>query len=180
MFCRHSQREHNAALTKESNEKGMAHSWLSQSSCATGRHHSVVAAAVGLVLAEASGRLSSCPADTSSPGPCNRDRLPHLLPFPPLSFPLLTLSRLSCCDHLGSPGIRSSGILPPVLRVDKMSSWLLPRCGPSTLLSTIFRASLNASAGVDAGIVAANLSPSSSYTVTMKPVWRVRSSRWKW
>ncbi|MGA7667938.1 MAG: hypothetical protein WBW13_24345, partial [Pseudolabrys sp.] len=24
MFCRHSQREHNAALTKESNERGMA------------------------------------------------------------------------------------------------------------------------------------------------------------
>ena len=34
--------------------------------------------------------------------------------------------------------------------------------------------------GVDAGIVAANLSPCSSYTVTMKPAWRVRSSRWKW
>jgi hypothetical protein len=31
-----------------------------------------------------------------------------------------------------------------------------------------------------AGIVAANLNPSSSYTVTMNPTWRVRSSRWKW
>ena len=30
-----------------------------------------------------------------------------------------------------------------------------------------------------AGIVAANLNPSSSYTVTMEPTWRARSSRWK-
>jgi hypothetical protein len=39
--------------------------------------------------------------------------------------------------------------------------------GPSTLLSTIFRASPKASAGVERGIVAASLSPSSSYFVTM-------------
>jgi TPR repeat protein len=51
--------------------------------------------------------------------------------------------------------------------------------GPSTLLSTIFRASSNAPAGVENGIVSASLSPSSSYTVTMKPAWRVRSRRWK-
>src|SRR5664280_3178332 len=49
--------------------------------------------------------------------------------------------------------------------------------GPSTLLSTIFRASAKASAGVENGIVAANLSPSSSYIVTMKPASRVRSRR---
>lgn len=36
--------------------------------------------------------------------------------------------------------------------------------GPSTLLSTIFRASAKASAGVENGIVAASLIPSSSYT----------------
>jgi hypothetical protein len=40
--------------------------------------------------------------------------------------------------------------------------------GPSTFLSTIFRASSNAPAGVENGIVVASLSPSSSYTVTMK------------
>jgi hypothetical protein len=34
--------------------------------------------------------------------------------------------------------------------------------GPSTLLSTIFRACLKASAGVEHGIVAASLKPSSS------------------
>jgi hypothetical protein len=49
--------------------------------------------------------------------------------------------------------------------------------GPSILLSTIFRASTNASVGVEHGFVAASLKPSSSYTVTMKPAWRVRSSR---
>jgi hypothetical protein len=43
--------------------------------------------------------------------------------------------------------------------------------GPSTLLSTIFRASAKASAGVENGIVA--------YIVTMKPAWRLRSRRWK-
>ena len=49
--------------------------------------------------------------------------------------------------------------------------------GPSTLLSTIFRASPKASAGVDSGTVAASLNPSSSYIVTMKPAWRVRTRR---
>jgi hypothetical protein len=39
--------------------------------------------------------------------------------------------------------------------------------GPSTLLSTIFRASSNAAAGVKNDIVAASLSPSSSYIVTI-------------
>jgi hypothetical protein len=51
--------------------------------------------------------------------------------------------------------------------------------GPSILLSTIFRASSNAPTGVENGIVSASLSPSSSYIVTMKPAWRVRSRRWK-
>jgi hypothetical protein len=37
--------------------------------------------------------------------------------------------------------------------------------GPSTLPSTIFRASAKASAGVARGIVAASRSPSSSYTL---------------
>jgi hypothetical protein len=49
--------------------------------------------------------------------------------------------------------------------VDRCSGYFL---GPSTLLSTIFRASAKASAGVAHGIVAASLSPSSSYIVTMK------------
>jgi hypothetical protein len=30
------------------------------------------------------------------------------------------------------------------------------------------------------GAVAASLIPSSSYIVTMNPIWRVRSRRWKW
>jgi hypothetical protein len=47
--------------------------------------------------------------------------------------------------------------------------------GPSTLLSTIFRASAKASAGVENGIVVASLSPSSSYTGGKPPsnYWRV-------
>ena len=49
--------------------------------------------------------------------------------------------------------------------------------GLSILLSTIFRASANASVGVEHGFVAASFNLSSSYTVTMNPVWRVRSSR---
>jgi hypothetical protein len=43
---------------------------------------------------------------------------------------------------------------------------------PSTLLSTIFRASSNASAEAENRIVAAGLSQSSSYTITMKPACR--------
>jgi hypothetical protein len=39
--------------------------------------------------------------------------------------------------------------------------------------ATIFRVSENAPAGVEHGIVSASRSPS-SYTVTMKPTWRVR------
>jgi hypothetical protein len=58
----------------------------------------------------------------------------------------------------------------------KSTNYLL---GPSTLLSTIVRASAKASAGVEHAVVAASRSPSSSYIVTMKPAWRVRSSRWK-
>jgi hypothetical protein len=51
--------------------------------------------------------------------------------------------------------------------------------GPSTLLSTIFRASAKTSAGVENGSVAASLSTSSSCIVTINPAWRVRSRRWK-
>src|ERR1039458_7734118 len=46
------------------------------------------------------------------------------------------------------------------------------------LVVDIRRASPKASAGVENGIVAASLSPSSSYIVTMKPAWRGRSRRW--
>lgn len=49
--------------------------------------------------------------------------------------------------------------------------------GPSILLSTIFRASANASVGDEHGFVAASFSPSSSCIVTMKPAWRVRSMK---
>jgi hypothetical protein len=58
-----------------------------------------------------------------------------------------------------------------VMHLNLFFSWT------SILLSTIFRASANASAGVEHGSVTASFNPSSSYTVTMNPVWRVRSSR---
>jgi len=51
---------------------------------------------------------------------------------------------------------------------------------PSRRHARIFRASVKASAGVASGAVAASLNPSSSYIVTMKLAWRVRSRRWKW
>src|SRR5262245_29509774 len=52
--------------------------------------------------------------------------------------------------------------------------------GPSTLLSTILHGWMEASWGLASGAVTASLTPSSSYIVTTKPAWRVKSRRWKW
>ena len=78
---------------------------------------------------------------------------------------------------------------PPTRWRHRLKNWvsrIKPKSGRTTanhchralvLPSTIFRASVNASVGVGNVFVAASFNPSSSYMVTMKPTWRVRSSR---
>jgi hypothetical protein len=78
----------------------------------------------------------------------------------------------SCCGALVAIGTSRHFAAPQNLVAFGLKQTLTNHCssyvfGPSTLPSTIRRASAKASAGVEHGIVAASFSPSSSYLVTM-------------
>src|SRR3974390_2020154 len=94
-------------------------------------------------------------------------------PAPGLAVSFFMWAAPNCCATRSHRQALTQGRRDP--HGGMMLGGTLSFLGPSTLLSTTFRASSNAWVGVGMGGVLASRKPSSSWIVTIKPACRVRA-----